>query len=471
MTQTPPKLQLPESRPRERSGLSGLVFVLLLVVLVVQILGLFISAGDSKPYPFIIKEPQLSVDQVREAAMELERKNVSGEAADLWNEYLGMARVDALEEGNIRYRIGKNRQNANEPEKAYAQFVMAEILLGDSNPELTDEIKRRRRECLRHMGQLADLAREISEQSRPPGDKTVEGDQVVAEIGDEKITVADFDRMLTEQIELAVKSRPGQTPAEEQINRERYHQQLADPDRRATSLGNLVITRVLAQEARKEHLHEAPEFRERLSAMADSVLAQTLLFEEVNQRATVTDDDVKRFYEAHKDRYTQPAASFIAHVQCADEASARDVIARVQSGASFEDIVKAESKDRSTRDKLGILADPVLASGDEVPLFGKNAKLHDAIRDAEAGSVLPDPYRSPMGWHAIKVMSHRVEQAQPLEDIFDQVKQDTKAARTQEVTHQYIQELENRYKVKLYPQALGATGDASPADANSSGMP
>lgn len=478
MTQTPPKLQLPDARPRERSGISGLVFVLLLVVLVVQILGLFISAGDNKPYPFIVREPQLSVDQVREAALELERKNVSGEAADLWSEYLSMARVDALEEGNIRYRIGKNRQNANEPEKAYAQFVMAEILLGDSNAELLDEIARRRRECLRRMGQLADLAREIAEQAQPSGTDAHLGEQVVAEIGDEKLTVSDFDRMLTEQIELAVKSRPGQTPAEEQINRERYHQQLADPQRRAESLGNLVITRVLAEEARKKNLHESAPFRERLSAMADSVLAQTLLYQEVSQRATVTDDDVRRFYEANRDRYNQPAATFIAHVQCADEAAARQVLARVQAGASFEDLAKTESTDRSTRDKLGIIADPVLASGDVVPLFGRNAALHDAIRDADAGAVLPEPYQSPQGWHALKVVSHRTEQSRPLEEIVDAVKRDTLAARTQEVTAQYLAELEKRYEVKLYPQALGARGDqsaesapASGADAGSAGVP
>lgn len=462
MTQAP-KLLVPERRSRDRgSGLSGIVFVLLLVVLVVQVLSLFIAPrGAATQYPFVAREPHLSVEQIREAALELERKNVSGEAADLWTEYLEVARLDGVEEGNIRYRIGKNRQNANHPERAYAQFVMAEILLGNSNPELRDEIGRRRRECLRRMGQLADLAREIADRARPSGQPDLDDVQIVAEIGNEKITVADFDRMLTEQIELAVKSRPGLTPAEEQINRERYHKQLADPQRRAEELGKLIITRVLADEARKKQVHETRQFRERLTAMADSVLAQTLLFEEVSHRATVTDDDVSRFYEANRARYAQPAASFIAHVLCADEAAARDVIRRVQAGERFDEIAKAESRDKSTRDQFGILTDPVVEGTDAVPIFGRNADLHAAIRNAEASAVLPEPYQSPRGWHVIKVLSHRTRTEQPLDEIFEVVKSDTIAARTQEVSAQYLQELQQRYSVKLYPEALGATPAAS----------
>jgi len=471
MTQTP-QLHVPPTKARERSSMSGLVFVMLLVVLVVQILSMFVSpAGNG--YSIIAREPHLSVEQIRETALELERRNVCSEAADLWTEYLGLARLDGVEEGNIRYRIGRNRQNANAPERAYAQFVMAEILLGDSNPELRDEIGRRRRECLRRMGQLADLTREIAERSRPAGERDLEADQVVAEINGEKITVTDFDRMLTEQIELAVKSRPGLSPTEEQVNRERYHQQITDPQRKVEWLGNIVITRVLADEARKQQLHESPQFRERLSAMVDSVLAQAQLFTAVSQRATVTDDDVRRFHAANRDRYEQPAASFIAHVLCADETAARDVISRVQSGKSFEDIAKAESRDRATREQFGIIAAPVLESGTDVPMFGKNAELHAAIRNGEAGKILPEPYAGPQGWHVIKVVSHRTRLDPPLEEILDEVKRDTLAARTQEVTAQYVQELQTRYAVKLYPEALGATpgkaanvvaGPALPAD-------
>lgn len=455
MTIQSPKLEVPETRTRERSGMSGLVFVLLLVVLVVQILSLFVSPGGQPMIPLGGRAPQLSIEDIREAALELEGKNVNEEAAGLWAEYLEIARLSGVEEGNIRYRIGKNWQNAGAADRAFAQFVLAEILLGDSNPDLCDEIGRRRRECLRDMGRFADLAREIAEQARPDGAAELENVQVVAEIGGDKITVSDFDRLLTDQIELAVKSRPGLSREEEQINRERYHKQLTDPQRRTQTLQNMVVTRVLAEEARKRQIHRTPEFRERLSATADGVLAQTLLFDEVRQRATVTDEDVKRFYEANKSRYEQPAASFIAHVLCADESAARSIIQRVGSGESFDDIAKSESRDESTRGKFGIIAEPVAEEGDYVPGIGRNQELHDAIRNGGASEILADPYESPRGWHVIKIVSHQTRLAQPFEEIAAQVRQDTQAARSLEVSEQYLAELQQAYGVKLYPEALG----------------
>jgi len=453
-----PRLEVPESRDPEKRAFSGLVAGLLVIILVVQVIGLFTArrGGGQGAGQAAAPGTQLDVEQIRDAALELERKNVSNEAAELWAQYLAIARLDGIEEGNIRYRIGKNRQNAGQPERAYAQFVIAEKLLGDSNPDLRDEIGRRRRECLRRMGQFADLAREVTERARPGSETGIQDVQVVAEIGSEKITAADFDRMLTEQIDLAVKSRPGITPEQEQADRERMHKQLADPQHRAESLASIIVTRVLAEEARKQELHEAPEFRERLTAVADGVLAQTLLHAEIAKRATVTEEDVRRFFEANRSRYEQPAASFIAQIVCADEAAARDVIARVQGGANFGDIAKSESLDKATRDQLGAIAEPVLEDGDLVPGLGRNAPLHEAIRDAEAGAVLAEPWKGPGGWHVIKILSHRTRLEPAFEEIRDEVRRDTAAARQREVTEQYIAELQRAYGVKLYPEALGA---------------
>jgi histone H3/H4 len=459
MTQSP-KLEVPEARGRERSGMSGIVFVLLLIVLVVQILSLFVSPGEEgNGLNLITRGPTLSIEEIREAALELERKNVCDQAAELWTQYLEIAGLSGAEEGNIRYRIGKNHQNAGAPAQAYAQYVLAEMLLAETNPDLREEIGRRRRNCLRDMGRLAELAREVAEQARPDGEAGLDAVQVVAEVGDEKITLADFERMLSDQIELAVKARPGISADEARINRERYHEQLRDPQRRADALRSLIVTRVLAQEARKQEIHQTDAFRERIGAMADGVLAQSLLFAEISKRATVTDADIERFYTANSARYEQPAASFIAHIQCADEATARAVLRRVEQGEAFGELAKRESRDADTRGKFGIIPDPVPEPGDFVPIFGNQPELHQAIRAAAADSVLPDVYTSPRGWHVIQVVSHRARIVPPLEEIAERVRRDTLAARQAEVTDQYITQLQQSYAVKLFPAALTAQPD------------
>ncbi|MCA9252127.1 MAG: SurA N-terminal domain-containing protein, partial [Phycisphaerales bacterium] len=344
---TPLNLEVPQVKepPPNRGGLSGLAFVLLLILLVVNVMRFFVappgtintsrSAGDSG---------MPGADQIKSVAIDLENKNISGEAADLWERYLEMAKLTAYEAGNVRYRVGKLRQSAGQYDKAFAQYALAEKLLGESSPDLIQEISLRRVECLRKLGRWAEVAREMADRATIGADDSgASGQQVVAEIDGQKITVAEFDQMLSDQIEMAVNSRLGLSSEDQNALRRRAHEQFADPQIRQRELQRIVEMRVLAQEARKRDLDKSAEFRDRLQAVADGILGQTLLFEESSKRGTVTEEDVQRFYQANTERYARPAATFIAHVLCKTEAKANDVIARINAGASFDEIAKNES--------------------------------------------------------------------------------------------------------------------------------
>lgn len=465
-----PNLQVPQApKPESRSSLSGMMFVLLLVLLVVNILRFFVSPGESGTIRVGPTHAELTVEQLREAAVELEKKNVSLEAARLWESYLAEGSLPAVEAGNVRFRIGKNYQNAGAWGEAFAQYVLAEKLLGDENPDLTHEIGTRRIECLRRMGQFADLSREIAERATGETDSTdLQKQQVVAEVDGDKITVTDFDRLLSNQIELAIRSRMGLSPDEEDMMRRRAFEQTADPKVRAQVLDTIVQSRVLSAEARKRKVNESEAFRDRLTSEADRILAETFVYDEINKRATVTDADVERYYEANRDRYDELPATFIAHILARDEAQARDLITRIESGESFENLAKTESLDTTTNQTMGIVDSPVSADGAFVPMFGANAALHDAIRDAAAGSILPDPYESSRGWHVIKIVSHRERVERPFEEVADAVRRDTFAARRREVTEQLIAELYDTYHVKLYPEAFAIGGTKSDASGDDS---
>lgn len=461
---TPLNLEVPQAKdpPPNRGGLSGLAFVLLLILLVVNVMRFFVAPpGTISTSRSVGDSGMPGADQIKSVAIDLENKNISAEAADLWERYLEMANLTSFEAGNVRYRVGKLRQTAGQYDKAFAQYALAEKLLGDSSPDLNQEISLRRVECLRKLGRWAEVAREMADRATIGADDSgASGQQVVAEIDGQKITVAEFDQLLSNQIEMAVNSRLGLSSEDQNALRRRAHEQFADPQIRQRELQRIVAMRVLAQEARKRDLDKSTEFRDRLQAVADSILGQTLLFEESSKRGTVTDDDVERFYRANTERYAQPAATFIAHVLCKTEAKANEVIARINAGASFDEIAKNESLDASTKGSMGILPTPVPAQGELVPMFGANAELHTAIREGEASQILQKPYASAQGWHVLKIVSHRERVEQPFEEIREQVREDTLAARNREVSEQFVKELFEAERVKLYPQALGAVGSA-----------
>jgi parvulin-like peptidyl-prolyl isomerase len=281
---------------------------------------------------------------------------------------------------------------------------------------------------------------------------------VVAEIGPDKMTVAQFDAFLADEIEQAVNSRMGISDDEKEAMRRRAHQQFADPAARAQQLQQIVATRVLADDARKENLHESKTFRDRLVAVADHILAETHLSQEVSQRAAVTDEDVQNFYAANKDRYSEPASTFIAHIQCDSQEEAGVVLDRIHAGESFDSLVKVASKDAASRDKVGILSMPVQQGSDSLPIFGVNPDLHNKIRSAEAGAVLPDPIKSDRGWHLLKVVSHSEAKEHPFEEVAEQVRRDAALARERAVTEQYLGDLFKRRQVKLYPEVFYGGG-------------
>jgi parvulin-like peptidyl-prolyl isomerase len=221
------------------------------------------------------------------------------------------------------------------------------------------------------------------------------------------------------------------------------------------------MTRVIANEARKRGLEESAEFRERLVATADAMLADTLIGEEISKRATVTEADIQRFYEANKDRYADAGTTRAARILCGTQEEAQALLERARAGEDFAELARENSGDAQTRDNGGELPRPVLEQGDLVPGIGSDARLHGLIWAAAPGDVLAEPYRSAAGWEAIKVLDRTARQERSLDEVRDRVEYDTRLARRQEVTEQFIGQLMEAAGVKMYPEAFSLGGSAA----------
>ncbi len=454
-----PKLELPErvvtKRPifdRRSTFFALCALVLFCVVIVLLVRRPLGPAGEAQ-----IGEGW-SAERQRALAMRLEDRNLHGAAARAWSRYLEIAALGPAAAGPVHYRIGKLYQSAERYQDAIAAFYRAEAVLGQAGGELSHEINVRVRDCFAKLGQYGDLDRELAERTAPDSDKPpgLVGQQVVAEIGAEKITVADFDRMLQQEIDLAIKAMPGLS--DEQVDRVRreFSKRFASPQARGRKLQELVSVKVLARKARADGLDRTPAFRKRLMEMSDMLLANRLITEEIGRRATVTIDDCKRFYEANKSQYVEPGRARIAHIVCKDEKQAAELIKQAKGGAAFDGLAKAHSLDQATKDKSGVIDQPVSALVARVPGVGEDKALHEAIFKAKAGTVLDKAYKGAGGFHVVKVVERTEARQLGLDEVADRVRADTQRARTQEVTEQYVQALFDEAKVKLYPEAFSS---------------
>ena len=137
------------------------------------------------------------------------------------------------------------------------------------------------------------------------------------------------------------------------------------------------------------------------SAMAE------LLFKKYTEGAEPTEAELKAEYdariaEAPKDEY------HARHILVDEEAKAKDMIAQLDKGGSFEQLAKDNSKDGSATE------------GGDLGWFGPNQMVKpfsDALQQLEIGKYTATPVKSEFGWHVIKLEEKRATTPPPFESV------------------------------------------------------
>jgi len=116
-------------------------------------------------------------------------------------------------------------------------------------------------------------------------------------------------------------------------------------------------------------------------------------FAEVEEGMTTLDQDSQAFYEANKDSFKVDEVT-ASHILVEDEATAKDILAKLQAGEKFEDLAKQNSIDTSNKDNGGSLG-----------TFGKGQmvkEFEDAAFALKPGEI-SDVVKTDFGFHIIKV--------------------------------------------------------------------
>lgn len=160
-----------------------------------------------------------------------------------------------------------------------------------------------------------------------------------------------------------------------------------------------------AQEAEKQKL-AVGEPNARLELVGKSALAE-LLFKKYVEGVEPTEAELKAEYDA---RIAEaPKQEYHArHILVDDEALAKDLIAQLDKGASFEKLATDNSKDGSSTE------------GGDLGWFnpGQMVKpFSDAVQQLEVGKYTATPVKSEFGWHVIKLEEKRATTPPPFESV------------------------------------------------------
>jgi foldase protein PrsA len=173
----------------------------------------------------------------------------------------------------------------------------------------------------------------------------------------------------------------------------------------------------------------------------------------VAKAGTVTDAEMKAYYDANLGTFKTTAQVHATHILFAtkDKAQAEKVFDQVKKGGDFAALAKQYSTDPGSKDKGGDLG--WASATDYVTEFAK------AVGEMKPGEVRL--VESQFGWHIIKLIETRPAGQKTFDEVKDQVKQILEQQAKSDSYTKYVEALRAKAKIEILDAELKKAVDAS----------
>ena len=213
------------------------------------------------------------------------------------------------------------------------------------------------------------------------------------------------------------------------------------PEGRAMILAELINSKLLLLDARRNLYEAEPEFRAQLNKLKDSLLTNYAAEKAIAQAGKVTDADVEKFYNENPDKFNGGESVNASHILVDSEEKALELYAKISSGEmTFEDCAK-ENSSCPSKANGGNLGD--FTRGQMVPEFDQ------AVFAMEIGEVTATPVKTQFGYHLIKLNSKTEAQITPLVEVKDGIKAMLEGEKQKAAYESKINQLKILYPVDM----------------------
>jgi peptidyl-prolyl cis-trans isomerase C len=171
----------------------------------------------------------------------------------------------------------------------------------------------------------------------------------------------------------------------------------------------MINREVLMQEAERKGIPNRPDIKAQLAIAQQSVVIRALIADFLKSNPP-TDAEIKARYEQAV-KQAGGKEYHLHHILVDNEAQAKDLIAKIKGGASFEDLAKQFSKDPGSGKNGGDL--DWAAPQSYVPEFAA------AAEHLKKGQLTDTPVHTQFGWHIIRLDDTRDIKVPPLEQVKD----------------------------------------------------
>jgi hypothetical protein len=292
---------LPQSKPR-KSASSTILLILVFILVAVSIFNLYILFSGQRPAAASLKGG-ISAEQAEQLATKLAQRNLYGQAANVWQEYLNSAQLKESELAKGLFNTAVLLEKAENYGDAIEYYYRSE--LAGNVPELESAINQGIANCFEKLGSFSALRYEMME--RTSFNKAEKPDEkVVAEIGPEKITAADLDALIENTIDdQLLPVSQFMSPEQLTEQKKKLLEQYRNPQAKQQFLSHWLMQEALYRQALKEGLGDKPDTKRLLNNVDRDLLSQQMMNEQLAEKIHITETDLKTYYEANKNKYVE----------------------------------------------------------------------------------------------------------------------------------------------------------------------
>ncbi|MGB8591275.1 MAG: peptidylprolyl isomerase [Candidatus Acidiferrales bacterium] len=188
------------------------------------------------------------------------------------------------------------------------------------------------------------------------------------------------------------------------------------------------------------------------ASLRNNLLTQEVIREEVGKRVDIGNDDIKKYYDEHKDAFVRPETVVLADIflstenktpdeVAAAQKKANDLLVKLKNGDDFAELAKRNSQG------------PTAGDGGDLGGFerGQLSKQIEDVVFKMSRNDLSDVIQTKTGFEIIKVLAHYEAGLQPLEKVSNEIENRIYSERMQPILRDYLAELREESYIIVKP--------------------
>lgn len=189
---------------------------------------------------------------------------------------------------------------------------------------------------------------------------------------------------------------------------------------------------------KQQGISSLDSFKEIFLSQNEKAILISELQKSIIDPITVSDKEVKDYYDENMDKYTNKEQVTASHILVEEEDTAKEVLKKLKEGSDFSELAKNYSIDGSAEKggKLGSFTRGRMVKPFEEAAFALNV--------GEISDIVKTQY----GYHIIKVTDKRDEETKSYDEVKDSIKSSLLQKKQRKAMEEYIAELKEKAEIE-----------------------